>query len=826
MSAVSAPSARGWRRLGRWAGRGLAALLVLVVAVLLAVWLLLRASLPALDGRIEAQGAVGAPVRIERDARGSVTVRGRDLADVAFGLGLAHAQDRYFQMDVARRVAAGELAELFGAAALAHDRRARVFGFRGVAREVVAGLAEDRRRLLETYARGVNAGLAGLRARPWEYWLLRLQPQPWSAEDTVLVVHAMWWQLQHGAIEYELEQKRIEAQVRSFAAANSGAEVDASRAETLLDFLFPRGTEWDSPVLATAAAAAAALPRSPPLPPPAVLDLRRTAAPGVSPQALPPLPEPAEVSPVPGSNAWAVAGRHAGHRAALLANDMHLGLGVPATWYRTRLVAGEQLDLVGVSLPGAPAVVVGSNGRIAWGFTNSLGDWSDVSLVSCDPPKREYRTQAGPRRFAVRRETLRVRGGEPVALEVLESPLGVLVDFDAAGKTCALARWLAVEPGVTNLEIFALASAQTVAEALDLAAGVGVPHQNLIVADRDGSIAWTVLGRIPRSTAGPSAASPVIWRAASEQPRIVDPESGYVWSANARPVEGEAEIALAGDEVSRGAGYDLGARARQIRDALFALREPATPAAMLAIQLDDRALFLARWRTLLLALLDEQAVKNAPQRLEMRLQVERWGGRAAPDSVGYRIVREFRERVSRRVWSMLMRGVGLPADTPLVSRQFEGPLWRLVSEQPEHLLPPDAGATWTEFLLRELDSLAAALRGVCGRLENCTFGDGRPVRIRHPLSGALPGLSHLIDMPQRTLPGDSHMPRVQAGAFGASERLAVAPGREAEGYLQLPGGQSGHPLSPFYRSSFDAWAEGRPEALLPGPVRYRIEVVP
>jgi penicillin amidase len=529
---------------------------------------------------------------------------------------------------------------------------------------------------------------------------------------------------------------------------------------------------------------------------------------------------------VPGSNAWAAAGRHTGHGAAVLANDMHLGLGVPATWYRTRIVVGDSHDLVGVSLPGAPGLVVGSNGQIAWGFTNSLGDWSDVSLVSCAPAQREYRTQAGPRRFAVRRETLRVRGGEPVEIEVLKSPLGVLVDVGADGATCALARWLAVEPGATNLEIFALQAARSVAEALDVAPGVGIPHQNLVVVDGAGRIAWTVLGRMPRGADGPSAESPVAWRAADEWPRIVDPESGYVWSANARPVEGEEEFVLAADEALRGAGYDLGARAAQIRDGLFALRGPVTPADMLAIQLDDRALFLARWRTLLLALLDEQAVKNAPQRIGLRLPVEAWGGRAAIDSVGYRIVREFRERVGLRTWSMLMRGVGLPADTPLVSRQFEGPLWRLVSEQPDHLLAADAGADWREFLLREVDALAEALREDCGRLARCTFGAGRPVAIRHPLSRALPGLTRLVDMPVRALPGDSHMPRVQVGAFGASQRLAVAPGREAEAYLQLPGGQSGHPLSPFYRASFEDWAAGRPEPLLPGPALHRIEVTP
>lgn len=813
----------------RWLLGMLSVLLVLLGMATVLLWLALRGSLPVLDGRIASAAGVRAPVSIERDARGNLTVRGRDAADVAFGLGLAHAQDRFFQMDLARRLAAGELAELLGAAALPHDRRARAFGFTAVARDVVASLPAQRRALLDAYTRGVNVGLAGLRSRPWEYWLLRARPRPWLAQDTILVVHAMWWQLQHGAIEFETAQRVIEAQVRSFAAAASGADVDASRAEALLEFLFPRGTEWDSPVFETNAAAerAAAQRQSPLVPPPAVLDLRALAAPRAA-----AVDGPASswrrvaMAPTPGSNAWAVAGSRTGHGGAMLANDMHLGLAVPATWYRARLVIGDSLDLVGVTLPGTPAMVAGSNGQIAWGFTNSLGDWSDVSLVSCDPARREYRTRAGPRRFDLRRETLRVRGGESMELEVMESPLGVVVDVGPDGATCALVRWLAVEPGATNLEIFELHSARSVEQALEVAPRVGIPHQNLVVADRAGRVGWTLIGRLPRDLEGPSSPSPVAWRSSLRQPRIVDPESGFIWSANARPVEGDAEFDLANEEAMRGAGYDLGARAGQIRDALFALEGPITPADMLAIQLDDRALFLERWRTLLLALLDEQAVKNAPQRLELRLPLEAWGGRAAADSVGYRIVREFRERVAARTWSMLMRGVGLPADTPLVSRQFEGPLWRLVSEQPAHLLAPDVGADWREFLLREVDALAAALREACGRLEHCTFGAQRPVAIRHPLARALPGLGWLVNMPVRQLPGDSHMPRVQVGAFGASERLAVAPGREHEGYLQLPGGQSGHPLSPFYRASFDDWAAGRPEPLLPGPAQHRMEVMP
>lgn len=819
-------SAAAASRPARWLRRALFALPVLLLAAVAALYATVRASLPALDARQASAGAVAAPVRVERDARGAVTVRAASLADAAYGLGLAHAQDRYFQMDLSRRLAAGEIAELFGPVALPHDRRARVFGFRRVAREVVASLGDAERAVLEAYSRGVNAGLAGLGSRPWEYWALRVRPAAWLPEDSILVAHAMWWQLQYGGFEIEAAQRAIEAQLSALAAGASGSDVDASPAEFLRRFLFPRGTDWDSPnfqSLADERAAAAAL-ESVALPPPAVLDLRRS---GASPAGNAPfdpdsVPRPPPLAPAAGSNNWALAGSLTASGAALVANDMHLGLAVPAVWYHSRLVVAgsEPVDVVGVSLAGVPVIVAGSNGAVAWGFTNSYGDWTDVDIVSCDLERDDYLTQAGPQRFVRRNETLRARGAADETLVVRTAPLGVLIDANPAEKRCTLARWLAVQPGATNIALAEIVAARDLDAALEIAARSGIPHQNMVIGDRAGRVAWLLAGRIP---AAPGSGR---WRDPALQPRIVDPESGVLVTANARPVDGELERDLGGDEAANGAGYDLGARASQIRGALRALGRPATPADMLAVQLDDRALFLTRWRTLLLGVLDEEALKNAPQRVELKRWVEQWGARAVPESVGYRIVRRFRDRVEGSVWSMLMQGIGMPPDTPLVSRQFEGPLWRLVSEQPAHLLDPSRAADWRGFLIAEIDALARELRERCGSLERCTWGAARPVDIRHPLSRALPWLAGSLDMPTRQLPGDHDLPRVQAGAFGASQRFAIAPGQEAEAYLQLPGGQSGHPLSPFYRASFDAWADGRAEPLLPGPTQHVIEVTP
>jgi penicillin amidase len=153
-------------------------------------------------------------------------------------------------------------------------------------------------------------------------------------------------------------------------------------------------------------------------------------------------------------------------------------------------------------------------------------------------------------------------------------------------------------------------------------------------------------------------------------------------------------------------------------------------------------------------------------------------------------------------------------------------LWKLISERPIHLLDPQYDS-WNEALLCVLDDTIEELdRGPDSDLEDRTWGEYNTTRIQHPLSQALPVLSGWLDMPPQPLPGDSHMPRVQHPASGASERLAVSPGREEEGYFHMPCGQSGHPLSPYSRAGHDAWAEGRPTPFLPGPTQWKLTLLP
>ena len=781
-----------------------AAVLVLVLATLGSVYGLLRASLPQLDGRIE-HAKIGAPVRIARDARGVPTIEAADRLDLAFASGFVHAQDRFFQMDLSRRLAAGELSELFGEAAVDQDRRARLFRFRAVARAVVAAASPGQRAVLDAYTRGINAGLASLGSRPWEYWLLRQPPAPWREEDSVLTEYAMWWDLQVNGLHREMLRQEINTRL--------GGPACLAGWKCALGFLYPAATSWDAPAGVTSAASATAN-----VPDAATLNVRdsnaSSAVGGAGSRAL-----------GGGSNNWAVAGTHTASGAALIANDMHLGQRIPAVWYHARLrIPGHEgvseLDLNGVTLPGAPLLVAGSNGHIAWGFTNSYGNWLQVAPAPCSAPQ-------GSAPYQVAHEQIRVRGAGAVELAITSGPRGVLWHTDPGMQRCWFVTWLAQLPEATNINLMELEQVSSVEEALALAPEIGIPHQNAVLGDREGHIAWTIFGRIPEDTGPERAHGGGPWTTPADHPRIVDPVLGRLWTANGRVATDPRQLQqIGGDLASLGSEYDLGARAAQIRDDLLAISAPATPADMLRIQLDDRALFLTRWRTLLLDLLDAQALHGHPQRAEFRDLIEHWNPKASVDSVGYRLVRAYHDRTQRAVWDMLLSALQLPTDdTSWPPDQFEGPLWQLLASRPLHLLSRDY-PDWAEFLRVQLDATIAELAASCPQLARCTWGARNTVHIRHPLSRALPWLASWLDMPTLELPGDHDMPRVQDHAFGASERFAVSPGHEDQGYLHIPGGQSGHPLSPYYRAGFREWALGEPLPFLPGPVQHTLTLAP
>ena len=768
-------------------------------------------SLAMLDGEIRVAGLSG-PVSIERDRYGVPTIRGGSRADVARATGFVHGQDRFFQMDLLRRSTAGELAALFGAAAEDFDRRRRIHRLRPLARAVVDRAAPAQRALLEAYAEGVNAGLHALSVAPFEYLILRAEPEPWRPEDIVLGNLAMFFEL----TDYDASRES------GYAALLDGIP------EPLGRFVFAPGNRWDAPMVGDAW-------EVPPIPGPEVCDLRGTIPAGSSLGPDPGVQPDSQLDPpVAGSNAWAVGARRAATGRAMVANDMHLGLNVPNIWYRARLiVAGDspddppELDATGVTLPGTPLVVAGSNRSIAWGFTNSRGDWSDLVLIETDPSNpNAYLTPDGYVPFDEFEETIDIRGGEAETVSFRWTRWGPVVGTDHRGRLQAL-RWLAHVPEAVDLRLSELETSTSVSEALALAPTVGIPPQNFVVADAQGSVGWTIMGRIPRRI-GYDASVPASWADGSagwhgwltpdEYPRVVDPESSLIWTANNRIVEGDILTHLGAG------GFWLGARGQQIRDALAAVQRPGIED-MLAIQLDDRALLLQEWRDVLLEALNAEADAPYPWRSELKEFLERWNGRAAIDSVAYRTVREVRRQVIEDVLLRLLVGCG-DFDGLMqlaATNQVEGPIWRLITEQPDHLLP-SPHESWNGLLLSAADTAVA----MCGPapLSECTWGNVNRLEIRHPLAGALGLLRPWLTIRSGPLPGGDHVPRIQQPDYGASERFAVSPGDEANGYFHMPGGQSGHPLSPFFSAGHEAWARGEPLPFLPGPSVHRLTLVP
>lgn len=795
----------------KWLGRLLLAIVVLIVAAVLAVYLLMRGSLPQLDGNSALQG-LAAPVSVQRDRRGVVTIDAASQVDAMRALGYVHAQERYFEMDLMRRAPAGELSELFGAAALDLDKRNRVHRLRARVHASLDVAAGSQRAALQAYTEGVNAGLVALRVRPWPYLLLRQTPRAWTLDDSILTGMAMYADLQDNDNQTELAAARIRAVVPAALAA-------------LLDH---QGSSWDAPLFGPAHGDAV-------LPDADALDLRRLPHPAATAGAEP---------PTPGSNNFAVDGSLTSDGRAIVADDMHLGLRAPNIWFRARLrypdtsAPDGKVDVTGFTLPGLPAVVVGSNGHVAWAFTNSYIDTADFARIAPATPGH-------PKALTTHVETIRVAGAAPVRFAVRESAWGPVLHDNADGSLLAL-RWAAQLPGAIRLDFAQMSTAADVQAAFAVADRSGIPAQNLLLADRSGRIAWRLIGARPvrnagcgpsgiaelaSSAQGADAASPAAtaapalggclpWPVRSDAaPALIDPPSHRLWTANSRVVDAQ-QLATLGN-----AGYDLGARAQQIRDDLFA-RQRFNELDLLAIQLDDRAVLLTRWWQLLRSVVEHS---KDPALQQIEAATRQWDGHASTRSTSYRIVRGFRGMTIDAVEAGLLAPAkaALGKDfLPPRRAQLEGIVWPLLQQRPAHLLPP-AYANWDQLLAEAARKAQTDLAAQDGALSERTWGERNTAAICHPIARALPAFAkRWLCMPPDQLPGDRDMPRVQGPAFGASERMVVSPGHEQDGIVHMPGGQSGHPLSPFWGAGHDDWVHGRPTPFLPTGTRYTLQLQP
>jgi penicillin amidase len=507
-----------------WLSRLGAALLLLLIAAVAVLVIWWQRVLPATTGRLDVAGLAGA-VSIERDDNGIATVRGASRDAVLFGLGFVHAQDRLWQLETHRRIGAGRLAEAFGAAAVDNDRFLRALGVRRAAAAQWLRLSDDARAAVLAYTAGINALIADhLRARPPEFLILGLQPEPWQPEDTLAWGIMMAWDL-GGNWSNELLRMRL------------ALKMPVARINQLLP---PYPGEQPLPVR-DYAALYRQLQIGGELGQQALLDAPESGIDGV------------------GSNNWVVAGSHTVTGKPLLANDPHLKLTAPALWYFARLEA-PGFKVAGATMPGLPLVVLGQNARIAWGFTNTNPDVQDVYLeqIKADDAAR-YRTPDGWAAFQSFDETIRVRGGNDVRLTVRATRHGPVISDsgapavagltgNAAAPAYALAlRWTALDADAAGIDAgLAISRAGSVAEFIAAAEKYRAPMQNMVVADVDGGIGFIAAGRVPlrrkdndlRGQApAPGWEVRYDWAGfldAGKTPRQINPQRGWIATANHR----------------------------------------------------------------------------------------------------------------------------------------------------------------------------------------------------------------------------------------------------------------------------------------------------
>lgn len=784
----------------------------LIIAII-ATWIYsqLEGSLPILTGKTSVYGLIN-DVNIARDAQGIATISANNREDIAIATGFIHAQERFFQMDLLRKNSAGELSSLFGKITLEHDKSNRIHNFRKRANDILNNLPNNEVLLLTAYTKGVNAGLRALKSPPFEYLLLQQDPAQWREEDSILVIMSMYLDLQYAQGERE----------------QTLATLYRTLGKDVFSFLNPQGSRWDSTIDNTdnnAQFSPSPLPKSfwP------MTNASRESRSSVLSQTT---AEKYQMEQIPGSNSWAVSGKLSTTGSAMVANDMHLKLSVPNTWFRASFnypLNPHQIKITGLTLPGTPLMVTGSNGNIAWGFTNSYGDSSDIIELETNKEKNQYLTPQGYKPFVLERHIIAVKGDEPTEHIVKETIWGPVIKEKSDG-TLLVYRWVAHDRQAVNFHAQALEYTKTTEEALTVATHSYIPQQNFIVGDSAGNIGWTIMGAIPQRSSSFGelphswANGDYFWQgylSPAQYPKVFNPKQQRLWTANSRVVGGQMYNLLGNG------GYALGARSSQIKKRLFA-KEHFNEQQLFAIALDDKALFLEPWRDFILtSILNKVDLASAPQLLEVKdILLSEKVLTASVNSVAYRIVRNFRLQLRDNIFSPLNDTLTNSYETfdfSTITHQIETPLWQLINEQPNNYNAL-AGKSWQQLFIDTLTQVITEM-SLNQPLSKATWGQKNISNIRHPLSKSVPLIGYWLDTPKIPLSGDSYMPKVQGHAFGASQRMVVSPGYEASGIMQMPTSQSGHPWSPYYQQGHSAWQKGIPSPFMPGKTKYELTLV-
>lgn len=534
-------------------------LVVSLAALLLATgaggWWWLRQPLPRLDGELGVPGLRG-PVEVVFDAYAVPHVYARDPDDAWFSAGVLHARERLWQMELYRRVTAGRLSEVLGETTLPIDKRFLTLNLRAAAEAEWQRASPQVRAALERYADGVNAVIAGLqsRQRPIEMQMLGITPAPWTPVDTLAVGRLLAWRLAENH-QSELVRAAVAQKLGGDAARQLAGRYPAGAPTVLQSSAAPPqpADEGTPPEKGTGPLVAAKQGTG------SLVGAKQGTVPSSAgrsdwPAGLEWLHPTAKRG---NSNNWVLSGARTRSGRPLLANDPHLLVEFPSVWYEMHLVAAG-LDVIGVTIPGVPFVVIGHNRRIAWGFTNSGADVQDLTLERIDVARKRYLSSGGWSAAKVTRIDIPVRDrATPEPFDVWQVPGGTIFsapgleweappawmtpddDEKPEGQVSAYALGWAGLDGDTASSFERLNRAEDWATFVAAVDTFDTPSQNIVYADVDGNIGYALSGRLPVRSSGdgtmPQSGNAGGWyagAAAPRLPRVLNPRAGFIASAN------------------------------------------------------------------------------------------------------------------------------------------------------------------------------------------------------------------------------------------------------------------------------------------------------
>jgi len=745
-------------------------------------------ALPRLDGPVRVPG-LSAPVKVIRDEHGVPTIDAANLEDLFFAQGYVTAQDRLWQMDAMRRFAAGELAEVLGPSQLQHDREQRILGLRDVARRSLQQYSARDRSYVDAYTRGVNAYIQERGdSLPLEFRILRYKPAPWTAEDAVLMGASMVQNLNHGAYLSALEKEKFLARL--------GPELTGD--------LFINSSWHDRPP------SKAPVRINQP-------DEDDDSNPGGSDSVTSSRPHPAIANaslgpdlwfPRAGSNNWVVSGAHTVSGKPLLSNDMHLNHQMPNLWYEVHLRSGD-FDVVGVSLPGLPFVIVGHNQRIGWGFTN-VGPTVEDLFVETLNENGQYQTPRGWRNLDRRREVIHVKGDRDEQLDVLSTRHGpIITDLIPGEKRAVALRWTLYD-GLHN-PFFDLDSAQNWDQFAKALSQLDSPGQNVVYADVDGHIGYHATGHIPIRAKG-DGSLPVNGSDDAHEwtgyvpfeklPTVIDPSWGILATANGR-------ISPDGYGYSLSAEWDAPWRTERIYRVLESGKKFA-PADMLALQTDVYSAFDRFCAERFVYALDHARTVSPRAREALDLMRD-WNGIMASDSAAATVEIRARHELARILLEDKFANKNdqsLPNLTAKDYRWALGSVWleNVLLKQPKRWLPGKY-ADFDAVLVAAVED-AVSPPDAPSKLADWKLGAAYPITIQNPVLGKFPLLSRWTGPGRVPQSGDGFTVKQAAGNLGPSERITVDFSNLDQSTLNTVTGQGGNFLSPYYMDQWKAWYTG------------------